>query len=52
MFWLSLKHGSVQVTSMTLRSELYVQLVTDSYMFQGVIPEAEVLACYLKTSSP
>ena len=31
--------------------EPYVQLAIDSYTFQGVIPEVEVLACYLKTLS-
>ena len=36
---------------MILRLEPYVQLAIDSYMFRGVFPEAEVLACYLKTLS-
>ena len=34
-----------------IRLEPYAQLALDSYMFQWVIPELEVLACYLKTLS-
>ena len=51
IFWLSLKLGCVLVTLMMLRLEPYVQLAIDFYMFRGVIPEVEVLVCYLRTLS-
>ena len=51
IFWLSLKLGCVLVTLMMLRLEPYVQMAIDFYMFRGVIPEAEVLVCYLRTLS-